>query len=86
MKEQKRQEWQRMGRFALNRWGRENALALNQPGWLENARRVFAGVGLNFDEFSDEDLSRLLNENPEKFKEFVEGLKRIPRKAPPEEK
>lgn len=27
LKELKRQEWQRIGRFGLNRWGRENALA-----------------------------------------------------------
>lgn len=27
LKELKRQDWQRMGRFALNRWGRQNALA-----------------------------------------------------------
>lgn len=59
---------------------------LRQPGWQENARRVFESVGLNFDEFSPEILSNLMKDSPKKFQDLIAKLKSIERKFPPEEK
>ena len=45
LKELKRQEWQRLGRFALNRWGRENALAAGLSLYLGITDKVILSGG-----------------------------------------
>ncbi|EKE15396.1 MAG: hypothetical protein ACD_12C00034G0003 [uncultured bacterium] len=65
----------------------QNAINLfKDPKRIEFVRQNFKSVGLNFDEFGEEDLLKLSTENPAKFSQLIEGLKKIPRTMPPEEK
>ncbi len=59
---------------------------IKTPGWREHAAQVFQNVGLNLTDFTEEDLQKLLLENPEKFQQLIEGLRKIERVFPPEEK
>ena len=43
----------------------------------EAAKREFSQVGLNFDDFKNEDIVKLQQESPEKFKGLLEGFKRL---------
>lgn len=59
---------------------------MNSPEWIQAIRSAFSQVGLDFNEFENEDLVRLQKENPAKYSEFREklnGLLRF-RVAPPE--
>ena len=65
----------------------QNAInLLKDPKRIELVREDFQKVGLNFDHFSEEDLLKLSKENRDKFNQLIEGLKKIPRTMPPEEK
>ncbi|MEX2007872.1 MAG: YdcF family protein [Candidatus Levyibacteriota bacterium] len=50
---------------------------LNNPSWVNSARETFLQVGLNFDQFSNEDIVSLKSNNPEEYKVLVEGLRKL---------
>lgn len=61
--EQKRQEWQKMGRLALNRWGRQNALAAGLCLYLGITDRVILLGGKTRPNWTKQKLSPQTNEN-----------------------
>ena len=56
LKELKRQEWQNMGRFALNRWGRENAIAAGLALFLGNTNKVIFSGGQTIPDWAKKSL------------------------------
>lgn len=60
---------------------------LEDPVWFEKAQKAFVQIGLPIEEFRNEDLVRLSQNNPQKYSFFIEGLKKMKtpryRKLPP---
>lgn len=50
---------------------------LKDSSWLTSAKETFLKVGLNFDDFSEEDISKLKSNDPEKFEALINGLKKL---------
>ncbi|MBI2195444.1 MAG: YdcF family protein [Candidatus Levybacteria bacterium] len=50
---------------------------LKNPSWVASARETFLKVGLNFDDFSEEDVSTLGSNDPAKFESLISGLRKL---------
>lgn len=50
---------------------------LNDPSWVSAARENFLLVGLDFDQFSNEDIASLKENSPEKYNQLIEGLRKL---------
>lgn len=49
--------------------------SLKSPAWVDQTKAEFGRAGINFDDFSNEDLSKLEKENPAKLQQLIAGLK-----------
>jgi hypothetical protein len=58
LKEEKRKEWQQVGRFGLNRWGRENALAAGLALYLGITDKLILSGGRTIPDWYKENLKK----------------------------
>jgi len=74
LKEKKREKWQRIGRFGLNRWGRENALAAGLALYLGITDKVILSGGRTIPEWYKNILrEKFIAQNPDILQDEVES-------------